>query len=646
MRSAGQTVLYGALMTLRPSKLHTISSRFRLAPLMLAALVGAACKQPPAPAPAASTPAPSASAKAVGPAEPTVDEAKAFVQRVDADLKKLWTASARASWVNQTYITDDTVALAAAADEASMAYMGRTAAEASRFEKLKLPDDVARQIKLVKLSQTLPAPNDEKKRSELATIAASMQADYGKGKYCPPKLEGKCLNLDELSEILEKSRKYDELLDVWTGWHSISPPMRERYQRYVELGNEGAKEMGFSDMGALWRAGYDMTPEEFEAEVERLWTQVKPLYDELHCYVRAKLRKEYGKDKIGDKAPIPAHLLGNMWAQDWVNLYDMAAPYPKESKLDVTKALVDKKVEPKEMVKMAEKFFTSLGLDELPKTFWERSLFTRPKDREVVCHASAWDLTYGGDIRIKMCIAPKEDDFITIHHELGHDYYYQYYYKLPILFQAGANDGFHEGIGDTIALSVTPGYLKTIGLLADAPQNEKADLNFLMKTALSKVAFLPFGKLIDQWRWDVFSGKTPPGKYNEAWWALRTKYQGISAPVERSEKDFDAGAKYHVPGNTPYMRYFLMDIYQFQFHRALCKTAGHTGPLHSCSIFGSKAAGDKLKAMLALGASVPWPKALEALSGETKADATAILDYFAPLRKFIQEENKAETCGW
>ncbi len=633
-------------MTLRPSKLHSISSRFRLAPLVLAALIGAACETPPAPPPAAANPAPSASAKAAAPVEPTVDEAKAFITRVDTDLKKLWTASARASWVNQTYITDDTVALAAASDEASMEYMGRAAAEANRFEKVKLPDDVARQIRLIKLSQTLPAPNDEKKRSELANIAASMQADYGKGKYCPPKLEGKCLNLDELSEIIEKSRKYDELLDAWTGWHSISPPMRERYQRYVELGNEGAKEMGYSDMGALWRAGYDMTPEEFEAEVERLWTQVKPLYDELHCYTRAKLRKEYGKDKIGDKAPIPAHLLGNMWAQDWANLYDLTAPYPKESKLDVSKALVDKKVEPKEMVKMAEKFFTSLGLDELPKTFWERSLFTRPKDREVVCHASAWDLTYAGDIRIKMCIAPKEDDFITIHHELGHDYYYQYYYKLPILFQSGANDGFHEGIGDTIALSVTPGYLKTIGLLADAPQNEKADLNFLMKQALVKVAFLPFGKLIDQWRWDVFSGKTPATKYNEAWWTLRTKYQGIASPVERSEKDFDPGAKYHVPGNTPYMRYFLAHIYQFQFHRALCKAAGHTGSLHSCSIFGSKPAGDKLKAMLALGASVPWPKALEALSGETKADATAILDYFAPLRKYIQEENKAETCGW
>lgn len=632
-------------MTLRPSKLRSLTARFRLAPFAMAAIVGIACEQPPAPKPMTEAPVTAASTKSA-PAAPTVEEAKAFVARVDKDLRKIWTASARASWVNQTYITDDTTAVSAAADEASMEYMGRAAAEAKRFAGMKLPADVDRQIQLIKLSQTLPAPNDEQKRSELANIAASMQADYGKGKYCPPKLEGKCLNLDELSETIEKSRKYDELLDAWTGWHGISPPMRERYQRYVELGNEGAKELGFSDVGALWRAGYDMTPADFEAEVERLWVQVKPLYDELHCYMRARLQKEYGKEKIADKAPIPAHLLGNMWAQDWSNLYDLAAPYPKESKLDVTKALVEKKIEPKEQVKMAEKFFTSLGLDELPKTFWERSLFTRPRDREVVCHASAWDLTYSGDIRIKMCILPKEDDFITIHHELGHDYYYQYYYKLPILFQSGANDGFHEGIGDTIALSVTPGYLKNIGLLEEAPQNEKADLNFMMKQALAKVSFLPFGKLIDQWRWDVFSGKTPANKYNEAWWDLRKKYQGIVAPVERTEKDFDAGAKYHVPGNTPYMRYFLAHIYQFQFHRALCKAAGHTGPLHSCSIFGSKPAGDKLKAMLALGASVPWPKALEALSGETKADATAILDYFAPLRKYIQEQNKSETCGW
>ncbi len=630
-------------MPLRPSKRNGLSSRLRLAPFAIGALMAVACEPPPAPAPKVTAPATSASAK---PAAPTVDEAKAFAARVDSDLKKLWTSAARASWVNQTYITDDTVALAAAADEATMEYLGRAVGEATRFDGLTLPDDVARQIKLIKLSQTLPAPRDDKKRSELAGIAASMQADYGKGKYCPPRLEGKCLNLDELSNIIGTSRKYDELLDAWTGWHSIAPPIRERYQRYVELGNEGAREMGFTDMGGLWRAGYDMTPEAFEAEVERLWGQVKPIYDELHCYMRSRLRKLHGNEKIGEKAPIPAHLLGNMWAQDWSNLYDIAVPYPKESTLDVSKALVDKKIEPKEMVRMAERFFTSLGLESLPKTFWERSLFTRPRDREVVCHASAWDLTYAGDIRIKMCIEPKEEDFITIHHELGHNYYYAYYHTLPVLFQAGANDGFHEGIGDTIALSVTPGYLKSVGLLDDAPQNPKADVNFLMKQALSKVAFLPFGKLIDQWRWDVFSGKTSPAKYNEAWWDLRKKYQGISAPVERTEKDFDAGAKFHVPGNTPYMRYFLAHIYQFQFHRALCKTAGHNGPLHTCSIYNSKAAGDKLKAMLALGASVPWPKALEAVSGESKADASAILDYFEPLRGFIREENKSETCGW
>ncbi|HVK65891.1 MAG TPA: M2 family metallopeptidase [Polyangium sp.] len=621
-----------------------------VAPLALAAAVFACSSAPPPPTPttasAAATTTPGQTQAAAGERPATVEEAQGFAIRVNDDLKKLWTASARAAWVNKTYITDDTTAISAAAEEANMEYLGTAITGATRFDGLTLPEPVARQLKLIKLSTTLPAPADAKKRAELAQIAVSMEADYGKGKYCPSRLGGKCQNLDELSNIMAKSRKYDELLDAWTGWHSIAPPLRERYTRYVELGNEGARSIGFSDVGALWRSGYDMTPEAFEADTERLWNQVKPLYDELHCLVRSKLRKVYGKDKIGDKAPIPAHLLGNMWAQDWSNLYDLVTPYPKEASIDVTKALVDKKVDATEMVKMGERFFTSLGLDSLPKTFWERSMFVRPRDREVVCHASAWDVTYGGDIRIKMCIEPKEEDFITIHHELGHNYYYAYYYNLPVLFQSGANDGFHEGIGDTIALSVTPGYLKTIGLLKDAPQNPKAETNFLMKQALAKIAFLPFGKLIDQWRWDVFAGKTPTGKYNEAWWNLRQKYQGVAAAVPRSEKDFDPGAKFHVPGGTPYTRYFLAHIYQFQFHRALCKAAGHTGPLHTCSIYGNKAAGDKLKAMLAMGASKPWPEAMKAISGETQGDASAILEYFEPLRKFIREESKGETCGW
>jgi peptidyl-dipeptidase A len=389
-----------------------------------------------------------------------------------------------------------------------------------------------------------------------------------------------------------------------------------------------------------------MSADDFEQEIERLWTQVKPLYDDLHCLVRARLRAKYGKELVPERAPIPSHLLGNMWGQQWDALYDMLVPYRDEPSLDVTKKLVEKGYDAKKMVKLGEQFFLSLGFTELPATFWERSLFTRPKDREVVCHASAWDVTYAGDIRLKMCVQINERDFVVIHHELGHDFYYQRYFSLPVLFQAGANDGFHEGIGDTLALSVTPEYLKKLGLLDAVPKTDHGRVNQQMKIALERIAFLPFGYLIDKWRWDVFAGKTPKEKYNEAWWALKTKYQGVSRPVPGTEDDFDPAAKYHVATSTPYVRYFLAAIYQFQFYRALCKAAGHTGPIDTCSFYDNKDAGKKLIAMLSLGASKPWQEALAVLSGETKADAAAMLDYFAPLRAWLKEQIKGEQCGW
>ena len=600
-------------------------------------------------------------------ATPTADEAKKFVEQVDKDLRRLWVARDRAGWVNQNFITDDTEALSAAGEEATAAYVTEAIAKAKRFDGVKgIDPDTARELLLLKLAQVVPAPSNADERRELAELQSAMTAIYGKGKYCPPAgspLFGKgeaaaptagagaaptqkCLNLDDLSRILKKSRNYDEQLEAWKGWHAIAPVMKDKYARYAELGNKGSKEIGFEDMGALWRSGYDMTPQEFEADIERLWQEVKPLYDDLHCFARKKLRAKYGKDKIPEKAPIPAHLLGNMWAQQWDGIFDVLEPYPGQGSLDVDKKLREKKTDAIKMVKLGEGFFTSLGFDPLPKSFWERSLFLRPKDREVVCHASAWDVTWSDDLRIKMCIEPTEEDLITIHHELGHDFYFQSYYKLPILFQAGANDGFHEGIGDTLALSVTPQYLKNLGLLDQVPNNDKGRINVQMKMALDKVAFLPFGLMIDKWRWDVFSGKTPKSKYNEAWWALRTKYQGVASPVPRSEADFDPGAKYHIPASTPYVRYFLARIYQFQFHRALCKAAGHKGSLDTCSIYGNKEAGAKLRAMLQLGQSKPWPEALATLSGEKKADASAMLEYFAPLRAYLKEQNKGEQCGW
>jgi peptidyl-dipeptidase A len=598
---------------------------------------------------------------------PTPAEARSFLDDVEDHLRKLWVARDRAGWVNENFITDDTEALAAAGEEATAAYVGEAITRSKRFDPIRaqLPPEVARKLYLLSLAQTIPTPADPGERSELAAIETSMTGAYGKGQYCPApgsplfalaaeKAKAKkgppCLHLDDLSRVLAKSRNFAELVDAWRGWHAPAAPLKDRFARYVTLANEGAKAIGFADVGALWRAGYDMPPADFEADVERLWSDVKPLYDQLHCYVRARLQAKYGKDKVPDRAPIPAALLGNMWAQEWNNIGDLVTPYPSEPSLDVGKALESQRWDAVKMVKQGEHFFTGLGFDPLPATFWERSLFTRPRDREVVCHASAWDVTWSGDLRVKVCLDPTEEDFVTIHHELGHDFYFQSYEKLPLLFEAGANDGFHEAIGDTIALSVTPSYLRGLGLLGaaggGAASGQHALINQQMKMALEKVAFLPFGLLIDKWRWDVFSGKVLPADYNAAWWRLKEKYQGVSAPVPRAADDFDPGAKFHVASSTPYVRYFLARIYQFQFHRALCKAAGDAGPLYDCSIHDNKEAGAKLKAMLSLGASRPWPDAMEAIGAGRTASAEAMLEYFEPLRKWLTEENKARQCGW
>ena len=578
-------------------------------------------------------------------APPTAEEARAFVETAETRLLKLWIAASRASWVQQTFITDDTEEIAAEADQAVKAATAELAAEARRYEGLKLPEDVARKLKLIKLTVDIPAPRDPAESAELSQITASLESDYGKGKWCPDGPQGKCQSLNDLENIMATSRDADELLRVWVGWHTIAPPMRKRYARMVALANKGARETGFADTGAMWRSNYDMPPDAFAAELDRLWQQVRPLYVSLHAYVRWQLEKKYGAGLVSEDRPIPAHLLGNMWAQGWTNIYPLIAPPNADPGYDLTEILKAKQIDPVGMVHYGERFFISLGFAPLPQTFWERSLFTKPRDREVVCHASAWDVDFAEDLRIKMCIEQKADDFTTIHHELGHNFYQRAYDQQPPLFRGSANDGFHEAIGDTIALSVTPEYLKQIGLLETVPP-ASADIGLLLHRALDKVAFLPFGLLIDKWRWEVFSGKVTPENYNKAWWELREKYQGVAPPVARSEADFDPGAKYHVASNTPYARYFLAAILQYQFHRALCREAGYKGPLHRCSIYDNKEAGARLNKMLSMGASRPWPEALEVLTGEKQMDATAILEYFAPLKAWLDEQNKGHKVDW
>jgi peptidyl-dipeptidase A len=578
-------------------------------------------------------------------ATPTVADAKKFLDEAEAKSLLLGNEAARADWVHSNFITDDTEAIASQADERAIAEGVRLAKAATRFDGLALPPDMARKMKLLKMGLTLAAPSDPKLSAEVTRLGSSLEGTYGKGKYCKSGQSEKCLDIEDITRIMANSTNAAELLDAWQGWHGISPPMRGDFTRFVALANQGARELGFKDTGAMWRAKYDMPPDDFARELDRLWEQVRPLYVSLHAYVRSRLREKYGADVVPASGPIPAHLLGNVWAQDWSNIYKLVAPAGADPGYDLTEILQSRGAKPLDIVHFGENFFKSLGFAPLPPTFWERSLFVKPRDREVVCHASAWDVDNADDLRVKVCLNITAEDFSTIHHELGHNFYQRAYNKQPFLFRDSANDGFHEAIGDTIALSITPEYLVKLGFISKSPDPSK-DIGLLLNKALEKIAFLPFGLLIDQWRWKVFSGEIPPEKYNEAWWALRLKYQGIAPPVSRSEKDFDPAAKYHVAANVPYTRYFLADILQFQFHRALSHTAGCSTALNRCSIYGNLEAGKKLNAMLEMGASRPWQDALFELTGQRQMDATAIRDYFAPLQKWLDEQNRGKPLGW
>jgi peptidyl-dipeptidase A len=578
-----------------------------------------------------------------------------FVAEVNKELVPLSRESYAAGWTQATDITVDTQYLNARATERLLEFYNRRSAEAKAYDQQDLDAKTRRALLLLKLGVSAPAPADPGKRTELATLGTELEAMYGEGKYCPGAKtllrDGRddkgCFNLDALSDVIATSRNYDALTEAWTGWHSIARPMRAKYQHFAELANEGARELGFADVGVLWRSRYDMSAADFEKEAARLYGQVEPLYKGLHCYARKRLGEKYGKDKVPDGKPMPVHLLGNMWAQQWNRVYDdLLKPYPNASIESADRLLQAKKWDAVQMTRSAESFYTSIGFPALPPTFWERSMLTRPRDREVVCHASAWDMDDKDDVRIKMCIKPIEEDLFTVYHELGHVYYYIWYKGQPPLFQDGAHDGFHEAIGDAVNLSVTPAYLHRIGLVGAVKPSQEAIINHQMKMALDKIAFLPFGKLIDEWRWGVFDGRIKPAEYNKAWWELRRKYQGLVPPVTRTEEDFDPGAKYHIPGNTPYTRYFLSFILQFQFHKALCAAAGHQGPLHECSIFGNAEAGRKYGAMMALGGSQPWQDTLETLTGTKQMDASAILDYFRPLEAWLEEQNKGQSCGW
>ena len=577
-------------------------------------------------------------------AKPTPAEAAAFVVAAEKALAEQSVYAQKAEWVQETYINADTNFLTAKAGAEFADLSTRYAKEAARFDGVTTDPVTRRKLMLLKNGLVLAAPDRPGAAQEMADIEARLATLYSSG---TAPVDGKTLHLEDLEDVLATTRDPARAKEVWEKWRLVSPPMKADYVRLTALANEGARNVGYADSGALWRSGYDMTPEEFATLTDHLWGQVKPLYQNLHCFVRARLNARYGDQVQPRTGPIREDLTGNMWGQQWGNIYDVVAPANSPGMgYDLTKALETHGYDPVKMVKTAENFYISLGFDPWPKTFWERSMIVRPRDREVQCHASAWDVDNKDDIRLKACVHVNADDFFTVHHELGHNLYQRAYKDQPFLFENGANDGFHEAIGDFAGLNaLTPGYLKQLGLIDTVPGPE-ADIPYLLRVAMDGVAFLPFGLMVDKWRWQVFSGQVTPEHYNDAWWALVKQYQGLTPPGPRPADAFDPGAKNHVATSVPYARYFLARIYEYQFYRAACRQAGWKGPLNRCSVFGDKKVGARFAKMLEMGQSRPWPEALEAFTGEKTIDASAMAEYFAPLNTWLTAQNKGQTCGW
>ncbi|XP_023709010.1 angiotensin-converting enzyme isoform X1 [Cryptotermes secundus] len=584
--------------------------------------------------------------------------AREYLDYLDEEFSKWATKSSLAEWAYASNITEENLAKKLAVSAEAAKFSKQQWLETIKYPWTTYKDpDLRRQFQ--KHSVLGYAALDADKHEKLEQLVSDMSSIYSKAKICDYKNPNKCdLSLEpELVEILRTSRDPDELKHVWVEWRKMSgEKCRGMFEHYVALSNEAATLNNFTDNAEYWLKDYESP--DFRDQVARLWDQVRPLYLQLHAYVRRKLRETYGEKLVTARGPIPAHLLGNMWSQTWNNILDISTPYPDKEAVDVTPQMKKQGYTPVKMFRLAEEFFTSLNLSAMPQSFWERSILQKPEGRELICHASAWDFYDGKDFRIKQCTRTDMSHLFTAHHEMGHVQYFIQYRERPLVYKEGANPGFHEAVGDVMSLSVsTPKHLREIGLLEDdasAGEDYEATINYLYLQGLQKIVFLPYAYLTDLWRWDVFKGKITSENYNCEWWRLREKYQGIEPPVDRTEEDFDPGAKYHIIASVPYIRYFVSFVIQFQFHRALCEKAGQFDPndpkkpLHECDIYRSTEAGNLLGKMLQMGSSRPWPDAMEVLTGQRDMDATGLLDYFSPLADWLERDNResGEDIGW
>ncbi|NXX07699.1 ACE2 enzyme, partial [Larus smithsonianus] len=584
-------------------------------------------------------------------------QAQMFLQEFNGRAEIISYESSLASWNYNTNITDETAQKMAEADAKWSAFYDEASRNASSFPLTSIQDPLTR-LQIQALQDRGSSVLSPEKYSRLSTVLNTMSTIYSTGTVCKINNPSECLVLEPgLDVIMANSTDYHERLWAWEGWRAgVGRMMRPLYEEYVELKNEVAKLNSYSDYGDYWRANYEADyPEAYKysrdqliEDVEKTFEQIKPLYEQLHAYVRHRLEQVYGPKFISSTGCLPAHLLGDMWGRFWTNLYDLTVPYPAQPNIDVTSAMSEKKWDAIKIFKAAEAFFTSIGLYKMTDDFWNKSMLTEPTDgRKVVCHPTAWDLGQN-DYRIKMCTKVTMDDFLTAHHEMGHIEYDMAYSTQPFLLRGGANEGFHEAVGEIMSLSAaTPQHLKSLDLLEPTFQeDEETEINFLLKQALTIVGTMPFTYMLEKWRWMVFRGEITKQEWTKRWWEMKREIVGVVEPVPHDETYCDPAVLFHVANDYSFIRYYTRTIYQFQFQEALCKAANHTGPLHTCDITNSTAAGQNLRELLELGRSKPWTQALESVTGEKYMNAAPLLHYFEPLYKWLQKNNSGRYIGW
>ena len=567
----------------------------------------------------------------------TGQEADKFITAYTDQFVKLYYQSAQAEWRSNTHIVEGDSSNRIATQQANEALASFTGSK-ENIEKAReflSKKDQLSEIQVKQLERILyAAANNPQTVPELVEKRIKAEAEQVEKLYgFNFSLRGKDISPNDMDEILRTSSDPDERLAVWTASKEVGKDLKSGLADLKELRNKTVQALGYDDYFAYQVSDYGMSTAEMMALNQRLVSELLPLYRELHTYARYELAKRYGVKEVPDM--LPAHWLPNRWGQDWNAMVNVEG-------VDLDGALSDK---PREwLMEQGERFYKSLGFGPLPASYWEKSsLYPLPEDAgyKKNNHASAWHMDLQEDVRCLMSIVPNRDMYETVHHELGHIYYFMAYTNpnVPPLLREGANRAYHEGIGSLMGLAaMQKPFLAGLELIPESAGSD--DMQSLLKEALNYVVFIPWSAgVMTEFEHDLYATDLSADQYTARWWDLKKKYQGIVAPNERGPEYCDPASKTHINNDAAqYYDYALSFVLLFQLHDHIAGKILHQDP-RATNYYGSKEVGTFLQGILEKGASGDWRKMLKEKTGEDLS-ARAMLSYFEPLMGYLKEQNK------